>query len=733
MEIYTGLIKQVRYYNEETKFVVALIHEEEIEQDIWVTGLIQHLDLHLRYRFYGDFMVHPKYGRQFKFNRYEELLANDEDEIIRYLSSKLFKGIGKVQATHIVEALGDHAIEIIKADIDALDHIQGMNQTKKEAIQSVLLSQDQEVFQFLMSHGVSTHWIEKIWVTYQEKAIDVIHTFPYQLLEDIDGIPFKMVDELALNIGIDQHDSNRIQSVIYYSIKEYCFKTGNTYIHENDLFPYVLKYEQEMNMAEGQLAIQGLIENKKIYLHDSKIFVDIYEEAEQHIAQILENFLSIPKKEYAQDKLDRCIQNVEEKEHIQFDLQQKEAICQFMRSPLMILTGGPGTGKTTIVKGAIRVFNQLEEHCHIALAAPTGRAAKRLSEITDMEAQTIHRLLKWDIQKNEFMCDENHPLDVSLLIIDEFSMVDTILFSKLLLACRHVEKILIIGDHEQLPSVSPGNVLRDLLKIEHLPIIRLEKIYRQKETSGIIKLAHAIRLNEWYEPFDFDKYKDIHFMECQNMQVLSLTKKIVEKALAEGYLNTEIQVLAPMYQGIAGIDALNSMLQDVINPKTEFHHEIRIGQKVYREGDKILQLKNRVDDNVFNGDIGILVEIRFKDRIETMEDTIVVDYDGNFVEYTPADFNSFTLAYCTSIHKAQGSEFKIVIMPVLFDYHIMLQKKLLYTGITRAKQSLFILGEKRAFYRGISNTLQKERQTYLVHRFQNNHQQDEISPYDFME
>ena len=396
----------------------------------------------------------------------------------------------------------------------------------------------------------------------------------------------------------------------------------------------------------------------------------------------------------------------------------------------MILTGGPGTGKTTIVKAAIDVFSRMNRDCPISLVAPTGRAAKRLSELTGLESQTIHRLLKWDIQKNEFMHDAQHPLETSLLIIDEFSMVDTVLFARLLEACSKVEKILIIGDHEQLPSVSPGNVLRDLLLIESIPTIRLNKIYRQKESSGIVKMAHEIR-NDEMQSFDlFDDYKDIHFMDCANTQVLGFTKKIVEKALSEGYSNSEIQVLAPMYQGIAGIDALNEMLQDVMNPKSEFHQEIRVGQRVFREGDKILQLKNRVDDNVFNGDIGTLVEIRLKDNVETLSDTIVVDFDGIFVEYPANDFNSITLAYCMSIHKAQGSEFKIVILPILNDYYVMLQKKLLYTGITRAKQSLFLLGQRQAFVRGITTQKTKERCTYLKERF---NEEKGMSLYDFMD
>lgn len=732
MDQYVGTIVQVRFYNDQSRFIVAVIDDDDLEKPLLITGLMNEPKENQRYRFYGEFVVHPKYGKQFKFSHYEEVLANDYEEIIRYLSSPLFKGIGKIQATYIVDALGENALEMIKEDSDVLNNIKGMTLSKKQTICEILNTQsyDSEVMQFLMSHGISMAMIDKVLVTYKEEAMKIINEYPYQLIEDIEGIQFKSVDQLALSIGVERQDERRIKALVYHLIKDLCYQSGNTYIDEGSLLNRLQKFDYTIELEAFQQAISEMIEENKLYRHGEKLLVDLYEEAEKSIADHLLTFMGMEAHGFEQTKIDEQIHAIEERDHIVFDESQREAMALFLESPLMILTGGPGTGKTTIVKAAIDVFSRMNRDCPISLVAPTGRAAKRLSELTGLESQTIHRLLKWDIQKNEFMHDAQHPLETSLLIIDEFSMVDTVLFARLLEACSKVEKILIIGDHEQLPSVSPGNVLRDLLLIESIPTIRLNKIYRQKESSGIVKMAHEIR-NDEMQSFDlFDDYKDIHFMDCANTQVLGFTKKIVEKALSEGYSNSEIQVLAPMYQGIAGIDALNEMLQDVMNPKSEFHQEIRVGQRVFREGDKILQLKNRVDDNVFNGDIGTLVEIRLKDNVETLSDTIVVDFDGIFVEYPANDFNSITLAYCMSIHKAQGSEFKIVILPILNDYYVMLQKKLLYTGITRAKQSLFLLGQRQAFVRGITTQKTKERCTYLKERF---NEEKGMSLYDFMD
>lgn len=732
MESIIGKIVDVRFYNEQNKYIVALVESKDDGKLIVITGQMLDFQEEKLYQFDGDYVIHPKYGRQFKFICYHELLVTGHNEVVKYLSSSIFKGIGKVLANRIVETLGEDALEKIVADKDCLDKVPGITPTKKEQIYEQLnVEGNHEIATFLLQHGLHMSIVEKVMATYQENAYEMIQENPYCMLDDIENMRFKTVDQFAMSLGVDYDDINRVKALIEYTIKECCYQTGDTYL----LFDQLIK---KINIADRRLdqnligeCIDLLVKQNRIYLKEDMVFSYVYEEAENGIVSKLTYFNSLFVEENTSQQIEEMIQFIQEKDHIQFATKQKKAIMDFMKYPIMILTGGPGTGKSTIVKAAIEVYRKYESTTKIALVAPTGRAAKRLSELTGLEAHTIHRLLRWDISKNEFMVNEDSPLAVDLLVIDEFSMVDTVLFHYLLKASRLVKKFLIIGDSKQLPSVLPGNVLQDMLEMDKIHQVSLDHIFRQKQTSGIVKLAHDIANDKLIDKIIFDDYSDINFIECQNIHVLEMVKKIVLKAINEGYHYYDLQVLAPMYQGIAGIDAINSMLQDVLNPPTKKKVQITHGQRIFREGDKVLQLKNRVEDNVFNGDIGIITKIILKDNFTYLSDFVIVDYEGVEVQYPLNELNQITLAYCMSIHKAQGSEFKIVIMPVLKDYHIMLKKNILYTGITRAKQSLFLIGEIEAFQKGIHNTHQHKRMTYLKQRMVLEGKQ--ISPYDFMD
>lgn len=727
---YTGIIKQVRFYSEETKFIVCLIDSEQEDKPIPATGYMSYVNLGDKYRFQGDYIIHARYGKQFQIQSYEIILADDESEIIRYLSSSLFKGIGQKQAEAIVESLGKDALSLIKDNPDVLDNIRGMTLKKKETIKEVLLAQDfdQEVLSFFMGHGISTKHLALIQAVYQERTLEVLQNNPYQLIDDIDGIGFKTADDLALKIGIDPLDDQRIKAAIVYALKEACFQDGSTY-HEHDrIYRSFHRYIPMISYEQFDNYLDELIEEKKIIQVVDKYYSYELYESEDIISQTMKRWLNDSLYHYDEEEVNHFLSNLEQQFGIEYDDLQKEAIHLFLQSSAMILTGGPGTGKTTIVEAIMKLYQQLNPDHKIALVAPTGRASKRLSEVTGLEACTIHRLLKWDLHTNTFAVNENNPLDVDLLVIDEFSMVDSLLFSHLLSASRKVKKILLIGDDEQLPSVAPGHVLKDLLESNMIPTIRLNHIYRQSQESGIIQLAHSIRNNQYNEHFFID-YKDVHFQTCTSYDVIKYVQFLVSKAIQEGYDASDIQVLAPMYNGVAGIDALNDCLQDLLNPAADYKNELRVGKRIYREGDKILQLKNRVEDNVFNGDIGVLEEICYKDNFEYLTDTLIVNFDGQYVEYTAQDFYTITHAYCMSIHKSQGNEFKIVIMPILKDYYIMLKKNLIYTGITRAKQSLFVLGHHQAFVYGIENNHDEKRRTTLKEKMQ---QTSDLSPYDFM-
>lgn len=726
---YTGIISRIKFYSEETKFIVCYIDSEQEDKPILATGYMSYANLQDKYHFKGDYIIHPKYGKQFQIQSYEIVLANDESEIIRYLSSPLFKGIGEKQATAIVEALGQDALSKIKEDKHVLDHIRGMNEAKRETIAGVLSSQDfdQEVLMFFMGHGISTRHLALIQATYQEKTLDILQNNPYQLIDDIDGIGFKTADDLALKIGVDLYDSHRIQAAIVYALKEACFQDGSTYHDIDAIRKRFHRYIPQVSDETFEENLQEVLDQQKIILEEGRYYpYDLYQ-SEINIAKTFQKWLHAPLYEYEDDEIQDLLKELEEELSIQYDDFQKEAITLFLKQSAMIITGGPGTGKTTIVNAIIKLYQRLNLDQTLAIAAPTGRAAKRLTEVTGIEASTIHRLLKWDLHTNTFAVNEKNPLDVDLLIIDEFSMVDSLLFSHLLSACRKVNQILLIGDDQQLPSVAPGNVLKDLLSCGRVPTIALHRIYRQSQESGIIQLAHSIR-NDQYDENLFFQYKDIHFQTCASYDVVKYVSVLVSKAMAEGYDVHDIQVLAPMYNGVAGIDALNDCLQELFNPQDGFKNELRVGKRLFREGDKVLQLKNRIEDNVFNGDIGTLVEICYKDNFEYLNDVMVVDFDGVIVEYTPQEFYTLTHAYCMSVHKSQGNEFKIVIMPILKDYTIMLKKNLIYTGLTRAKQSLFFLGHHQAFCQGIQRVQDERRKTTLMTRM--NHPQ-EISLYDF--
>lgn len=728
---YTGYIKKIRFYSESSNYIVALIEVEQEDKLITMNGYMNNFNDYEKYAFIGDYEIHPKYGKQFKLSEYRIIYAKESEEIIKYLSSPLFKGIGKALATQIVNTLGEECLEKIKEDKHNLDLVRGMTEKRREIIYKALTNgdYDQEVMQFFMGHGISLKNLGLIQAYYQEKTLEILQNNPYQLVEDIDGIGFKTADELALKTGGTLDNPNRIKAGIIYSIKQYGFNTGSTYCYLDEIkimFSKIIYNIEEVSFNEY---LDELIDEGLIIQRGDKYYYFEMDEAEKNIAEYLKIRINKPDELFDEKEVERLLTNYEKTQGICYAAKQKEALNYFLKSSCMILTGGPGTGKTTIVQALLKVYSVLYPDDRIGLVAPTGRAAKRLTELTGIYACTIHRLLKWDLHSNTFAMNKSNPLDLDVLIIDEFSMVDCLLLSKLFEAGRGINKVLFIGDYHQLPSVAPGNILQDLMEAG-VKTIELDEIFRQAKDSGIIQLAHHIIHNEIENMDLFEQYRDINFFPCINYDVVKNVKIIVKKAIDEGYDTNDIQVLVPMYQGVAGIDALNDALQDVFNPIDEFNDSYQIGRKEYRVGDKILQLKNRPDDDVFNGDIGTLVEICRKDNFEYLQDTLIVDFDGNFVEYTSNTFNTITHAYCMSIHKSQGNEFKIVIMAVLSDYYIMLRRNLLYTAITRAKQSLFILGSSKAFMHGLANYQDSRRKTSLKSRFKTI---ETLNVYDFLE
>ncbi|MDD3923757.1 MAG: ATP-dependent RecD-like DNA helicase [Erysipelotrichaceae bacterium] len=709
-----GKFFHIIYHQPLNHFTVARFKLYDIsEKNIIITGNISEVMMDTLYDVTGHYIEHPKYGMQFVIETIKKVLPTDVESVISYLSSPLFPGIGKKYAKMIIENLGNDALLRIKADPKLIDDLPKINNKRKQSLIEGICDQDdlQEAIQFFSTHGLGIRNIMRLDRIYGKQALALIKENPYRLIEEVDGIGFKTADKLALSMGIELDDPKRIEAYILSLFKDKCMANGDSYLKREEFSDYVNKnlsdvvYDLDMiinNLAQRR---QIIIEEDRFYhftQYDAENYISLFLHEKLHDAQLIVN-----------DDLNDHIESFQKEINIDYDTKQIEAIQTFLKKELMILTGGPGTGKTTVVRAMVELFKRLFPAEALAICAPTGRAAKRLSELTNSEATTIHRLLQWDLESNTFGVNENNPLSRSLLIIDEFSMVDQWLFHNLLKACKNVKKILIIGDEDQLPSVGIGSVLKDLIASDLFQVIRLTKIFRQKEGSDVITLAHQIK-DGFYDILD--KGKDVKFYQVEPYEAKDMIINFVNEAFKRGYSINDIQVLAPKYSGVSGIDALNSSLQRLCNPADSYKRELRVGYRVFRENDKILQLKNQPDDDVYNGDIGTLIEIVYANENDLKQNVMIVDFDGIFVEYTPDLFVNITHAYCISIHKAQGSEYPIVIMPILKQDIRMLNRRLIYTGITRASRSLIILGDKEMFDKGISVTDRYIRKTTLVKR-----------------
>lgn len=712
--IITGKIRQVLFRSESNSFTVLRFRLYELtEKDIFVTGYLPQLPKDILFEFTGSYIDHPKYGMQFSIQSYRRLLPSDKDSIVRYLSSPLFPGVGRVLAQRIVDTYGEDVLMMIRNDPEISLEVSGMNPKKREVIIQGVCTQDnlEEAVRFFTTHGLGIRNIMKIDQIYGEKALDLIRENPYRLIDEVDGIGFAIADKLALSMGFDAEHPLRKEAAIVSVIMDTCMSSGDSYTDME-----TLAYRCTRNFGEWLFDIEEiisrLIEKGKVVEEEGRLYHHSQFKAEVDIAHFFETF-PLRTFDHSDRDVEELLSDFETRIGIEYDDIQRQAVLSFFTEDVMILTGGPGTGKTTIVQGIIDVCKKRYPSYEIICCAPTGRAAKRMKEVTGNFATTIHALLKWNLETNTFGKNVSDPLMADVLIIDEFSMVDAWLMAQLALASGYVRKILFIGDEDQLPSVACGSVLRDMIASKRFLTVRLQHIYRQKEGSDVISLAHQVK--EGY--FDESMCKnDVRFFHAKPYDVKDLILRIVEEAMLKGYRIQDIQVLAAKYSGPAGIDALNHALQKLCNPPSDKKRELQVGYRLYREGDKILQLKNQPSDDVYNGDIGILVEIIYASEDENNQNRMIVDFDGIIVEYSPEWFINITHAYCISVHKAQGSEYPIVIMAAILEYGQMLQRRLMYTGITRASRSLILVGQKTAFEKAVSTVDKDTRRTYLKWR-----------------
>ena len=682
------------------------------------------------YTFWGSLVQHPKYGQQLKISRYERAKPSSKG-LVKYFSSDHFKGIGVKTAQKIVQLYGEDTedtIDKILAEPEKLTQINGLAAKNREAFVAKLrLNYGTEmVLAKLAAYGIPNKLSFQIQDTYKEETLDIVEKYPYQLVEDIQGIGFKIADHLAEELGIQSDAPERFRAGLVHTLLTQSMERGDTYVEARDLLEHTIELlessrqvELDPSLVADELA--NLIEEDKVQNVETKIFENSLFFAEEGIKNNLIRLLEKGEQDcFDADNITAAIQHVEENSGISYDSIQKESIRQAINQKVFILTGGPGTGKTTVINCIIAVYAQLRgldlrkvNDLPILLAAPTGRAARRMNELTGLPSATIHRHLGMTGDDDTSHLDDY--LDADFIIVDEFSMVDTWLANQLLSNISSQTKLLIVGDADQLPSVSPGQVLADLLQIPTIPQTKLETIYRQSEESTIVTLASQIQ--KGILPADFtEKKADRSYFEARNEHIPPMIEKIASAAIRSGIPAQDVQVLAPMYRGPAGIDQINNLMQNLINPVKKDELTFEAPDCQYRQGDRVIHLVNDAESNVFNGDLGYISDLLPAKYTDSKQDELTIDFDGHELVYQRSEWYKIRLAYAMSIHKSQGSEFPVVILPITKSSHRMLQRNLIYTAITRAKSKLILLGEKAAFNYAVKNT-GTARKTYLVERF----------------
>ena len=677
---------------------------------ITITGYFHELTIDENYIMKGEIVNNPKYGLQYNVKEYERITPEGKDAVIEFLSSGLFPGVGDKTAKQIVDTLGKDTLKLIEEDYSNLLMVPNLKEEKAKRIHEILVKYNESynTIVFLNEIGFTTKDSMAIYNMLKDDTINIVKNNIYSLIDIIPEITFIKVEKVRKKLDIENEDKNRIMYGIEYVFRNTCFNLGDTYLEIDDLYDDIRRIIGiDLNKDEIEYYLYELQKLGKIIVVGKKYFLSEYYNSENYISDTL--YYLTNKKDTKYKNINNDIEAVEMYFDIKYNKEQKLAIKNSIVKNFNIITGGPGTGKTTIIKGIVEVYkkihnlNFMDLTNKMALLAPTGRASKRMGESALMPASTIHRFLKWNRDTDTFMINEQNKSNVDFVIIDEVSMIDTELLANLLRGLKRDVKIVMIGDYNQLESVGPGKILKDLIDSDMVNVIKLNELYRQKEDSYIVTLAKEIKDNN----LDIDwsnKKADFNFIETASSNIRTYIKELVNKAIEKGYNSKDIQILAPMYKGENGIDNLNKILQEVFNPD-KGQNSIKYADIIYRENDKVLKLENDPDNNVFNGDIGYIKKIEDKE--------ITIDFDGNIVVYKTKDFNTIKHGYAISVHKAQGSEFKIVFIPITNSYKIMLYRKLIYTAITRAKQSLIIVGSKDAFMYAINNTNAYERRTHL--------------------
>ncbi len=700
-----GVVEHITYQNPENGWSVMKVKVKDYKDLVTLTGSLLDVPVGSVLLCEGQWKVDARYGQQYVVESWEEVMPATIYGIEKYLGSGLIKGIGPAYARAIVSRFGLEILEVIENDIERLLEVPRLGRKRMEKIRESWEKQKdiKEVMVFLQGYGVSTAYAAKIYRQYQKDAIKTVKENPYKLADDIWGIGFKTADGIASKMGYENNDPRRCRSGILYTLNRLA-EEGHVYAEPEQL----VTAAKELLQADEEpirKAIADMIEAKDLIADNDVLYLPPFYHAENGSAKRLTSLLS--ESLFSDMAAEEAVPYGNQSNNgIVYDEVQQAAIKQALESKVMVLTGGPGTGKTTTTQGIIAAFKS--RGMQILLAAPTGRAAKRMTEATGMEAKTIHRLLEYNPMDGYKRNDEN-PLEGDALIVDECSMIDIMLFYNLMKAIPANMCLILVGDIDQLPSVGAGNVLRDIIDSQRIPVVRLTRIFRQAQTSRIVMNAHAINAGR-FPNISNGKDTDFFFIKAEDAEAIpQLIVSLVRDRLSRAYSYNpkEIQVLTPMQRGNVGAGNLNTELQNALNPSGE---SLTRGGYTFRRGDKVMQIRNNYDKNVFNGDIG------YVNAVDTTERTLTVIYDGRLVEYDVSELDELTLAYAVTIHKSQGSEFPVVVIPVTMKHFVMLQRNLIYTGITRAKKICVLVGTTKALAYAIKQNTVSKRNTKLKER-----------------
>ncbi|MGO8991225.1 MAG: ATP-dependent RecD-like DNA helicase [bacterium] len=717
MSVIQGLLEKISFHNEQNDFVVAKLREKEKKELTTIVGNLSGINPGESLKLTGQWVQNKRFGEQFQVESFEVTVPATLHGIQKYLASGLIQGIGSVMSERIVEKFGLHTLEVIEKKPERLSEVEGIGPKRISMIRKAWVEQKEikEIMIFLQGHGVGAAYSAKIYKQYGDQSIEMVRENPYRLAHDIYGVGFITADKIAQHLGIDRNSLIRAKAGLLYVLNQLT-EEGHVYYPEMQLIhkaKEILHVDEEIIL----LAVKELTREKELFLDDlgseghlRAAYLAPFHVAETGVAQRLINLMASPSN-IRPIHPEKAIEWVQQKLNIDLAQRQKEAVLLAATSKMLIITGGPGTGKTTLITAILRIFQQLK--LRILLAAPTGRAAKRMNEATGWEAKTIHRLLEYSPHKGDFKKDQDDPLEADVVIIDEASMVDTLLMYHLLKAIPSHAHLILVGDVDQLPSVGPGNVLKDIIRSGKFTVVRLTEIFRQARESMIVVNAHKVNQGEIpvLKEIDQPEKTDFQFIQEEDPEkilqnILDLCSERIPRDFRFHPLR-EIQVLTPMHKGTIGVTNLNIELQKRLNPGQS---GVTRGAWTFRSGDKVMQIVNNYDKDVFNGDIGWI------SKIDPEEREVTIEFDGRLVPYDYSDLDEVVLAYAVSVHKSQGSEYPVVILPVVTQHYMLLQRNLIYTGITRAKKLVIMIGTKKALAIAIRNNKPQRRYTLLSER-----------------